>query len=142
MQRATEGRPAYSDRRASAWQYWQSILCVCTCTLWGKVMGCTEGRAAAGCRLHEDTARNTRMARSAKPSAPTPAFALMDGRVPSGALEEACARYHQRSKQVNTREARQRSSASDSTAAPAAWSISASPWASETNAASNWDGAT
>ena len=26
MQRATEGRPAYSERRASAWQYWQSIL--------------------------------------------------------------------------------------------------------------------
>src|SRR2546425_3070192 len=103
MQRATEGRPAYSDRRASAWQYWQSILYVCTCTLWGKVMGCTEGRAAAGCRLHEDTARKTRMARSAKPSAPTPAFALIDGRGPSGAFEEACETYHQRRKQVNIR---------------------------------------
>ena len=25
-QRCTEGSPAYSERRASAWQYWQSIL--------------------------------------------------------------------------------------------------------------------
>src|ERR1700756_2685974 len=25
MQRSTDGSPAYSDRRASAWQYWQLI---------------------------------------------------------------------------------------------------------------------
>src|SRR2546428_5839189 len=25
MQRSTEGSPAYSERRASAWQYWQAI---------------------------------------------------------------------------------------------------------------------
>src|SRR5581483_1722803 len=81
-QRCTDGSPAYSERRASAWQYWQSILYVCTCVLCGKLIGCVDGRAAAGCRLHDDTARKIRTARRTTPSAPTPAFAI-DGRTPS-----------------------------------------------------------
>jgi hypothetical protein len=48
-------------------------------------MGCAEGfAAAAGSRLHDEIARKTRTARSAAPSAPTPALAIIDGRLPSG----------------------------------------------------------
>src|SRR5216117_540738 len=93
MQRATEGRPAYSERRASLWQYWQSILYVCTCRLCGKLIGWIEGFAPAGWRLHDETARKTRMARSTSPSAPTPAFAPIGSRSPSGGLSDACEGY-------------------------------------------------
>src|SRR5213592_2328413 len=94
MQRVTEGRPAYSERRASLWQYWQSILYVCTCTLCGKLIGWIEGFATPGCRLQDETARKTRMARSTSPSAPTPALAPIGSRSPSGGLSDACEAYH------------------------------------------------
>src|SRR3989338_5235683 len=94
MQRSTDGSPASPERRASLWQYWQSILYVCTCTTWGKSIGWTEGRATAGWRLQEDTATKIRTARSTTPSAPTPAFAPIDDRSPSGGLENACEPYH------------------------------------------------
>src|SRR6266571_3592718 len=94
MQRATDGRPAYSERRASLWQYWQSILYVCTCRLCGKVIGWIEGFATAGCRLQDETARKTRMARSTSPSAPTPVRAPIGSRSPSGGLSNACEAYH------------------------------------------------
>jgi hypothetical protein len=48
MQRVTDGSPAYSERRASAWQYWQSILYCWTWTLWGKLIGWTDACATAG----------------------------------------------------------------------------------------------
>src|SRR5437773_10004927 len=94
MQRSTDGRPAYSERRASLWQYWQSIAYVWTCTRCGKLIGWVEGFATAGCRLHDETARRTRTARSASPSAPTPAFAPIGSRSPSGGLSDACEAYH------------------------------------------------
>src|SRR5438067_11466346 len=93
MQRATDGRPAYSEGRASLWQYWQSIVYVCTCRLCGKLIGWIEGFAAAGCRLQDETARKTRMARSTSPSAPTPALAPIGSRSPSGGLSDACEGY-------------------------------------------------
>src|SRR5438105_11170903 len=64
MQRVTDGRPAYSERRASAWQYWQSILYVCTCTLCGNAIGWVDGCATAGRRVQDDTASTTSTARS------------------------------------------------------------------------------
>src|SRR5207245_1933582 len=87
MQRCTDGSPAYSERRASAWQYWQSILYVCTWVLCGKLIGWTDGFAAAGWRLQDDTTRKIRTARSTTPSAPTPAF-VIDRRTTS--REAAC----------------------------------------------------
>src|SRR5206468_11957214 len=77
----------------SLWQYWQSILYVWTCTLWGNLIGWIEGFATAGWRLHDETARKTRMARSTSPSAPTPAFAPIRSRSPSGGLSDACEGY-------------------------------------------------
>src|SRR5207245_3788215 len=44
--------------------------------------------------LHDDTARKIRTARSATPSAPTPALAVIDSRLPSGGLNDACEPYH------------------------------------------------
>src|SRR5215467_8485307 len=41
-------------------------------------------RFRGGWRLHDEIARKTRTARSAAPSAPTPAFAIIDSRSPSG----------------------------------------------------------
>src|SRR5438034_921053 len=78
----TRCSPAYSERRASAWQYWQSILYVCTWVLCGKLIGWTDGFAAAGWRLQDDTTRKIRTARSTTPSAPTPAF-VIDSRTTS-----------------------------------------------------------
>src|SRR5215813_14985601 len=95
MHRVTEGKPAYSERRASAWQYWQSILYCWTCVLCGKLIGCSDALATAGWRLHDETPRKIRTARRATPSAPTPALAAIDSRVTSRALNEACATYHQ-----------------------------------------------
>src|SRR6202795_2179611 len=103
MHRVTDGKPANSERRASAWQYWQSILYVCTWTLCGKAIGCTDGSATAGRRLHEERPRKTRTARSTNPSTPTPAFAVTS-RNSSGScwcLREARECYHLLSKQVN-----------------------------------------
>src|SRR6266508_1237358 len=139
MHRSTDGRPAYSERRASLWQYWQSILYVCTCTLCGKLIGCTEDRAMAGWRLQEDTAKKTSTARSTTAAAPTPAF-LIDSRVPSWVLANAREPYHLVPSGVNTTP-RQAAAAKASAAAWAAASRSASECASETNAASNCDGA-
>src|SRR5260370_23276477 len=55
MHRSTDGSPAYSERRASAWQYWQSIWYLPAWTRWLKKIGwrgapgtLTIGRAAAG----------------------------------------------------------------------------------------------
>ena len=100
-QRLTDGSPAYSERRASLWQYWQSILYVSTWTLWGKLIGWRDAFATAGWRLHDDTAMKTRMARSTTPSAPTPALAPIDSRSPSGGLSDACAAYHSPREPVN-----------------------------------------
>jgi len=47
MHRSTDGMPAYSERRASLWQYWQSTLYVSTWTLCGNWIGCAEGLATA-----------------------------------------------------------------------------------------------
>src|SRR6267142_2376561 len=96
MQRSTDGSPAYSERRASLWQYWQSILYVPTCTLCGKLMGWTEGFASAAhdWRLHDEIARKIRTARSTTPSAPTAALPLIDSRSPSEGLNDACEAYH------------------------------------------------
>src|SRR5213593_3749038 len=141
MQRATDGRPAYSERRASLWQYWQSILYVCTCRLCGKLIGWIEGFAAAGCRLQDETARKTRMARSTSPSAPTPALAPIGSRSPSGGLSDACEAYHPPHTGSTFSRVQRGSDARASAAARAASSTSASVWASETNAASNCEGA-
>src|SRR5258708_12268472 len=55
MHRSTDGSPAYSERRASAWQYWQSIWYLPAWTRWLKKIGwrgppgtLTIGPAAAG----------------------------------------------------------------------------------------------
>src|SRR5260370_34542933 len=55
MHRSTDGSPAYSERRASAWQYWQSIWYLPAWTRWLKKIGwrgapgpLAIGRAAAG----------------------------------------------------------------------------------------------
>src|ERR1044071_119512 len=104
MHRVSEGSPANSDRRASLWQYWHSILKVPTWTLWGNAMGCTDGSATAGRRLHDERPRKTRTARSTNPSTPTPAFAVTS-RDPSGTCcdrLEARECYHLLRKQVNT----------------------------------------
>src|SRR5438034_9299103 len=93
MQRATDGRPAYSERRASLWQYWQSILYVCTCRLCGKVIGWIEDFATAGCRLQDETARKNNMATSTSPSAPPPVRAPISSRSPSGGLTDDCEAY-------------------------------------------------
>src|SRR5712691_6001921 len=157
MQRVTDGRPANSERRASVWQYWQSILYVCTWTLWGNAIGCTDGSATAGRRLHDESPRKTSTARSTAPSTPTPAFAVTS-RDPSGTCWyrfEARECYHLPSKQVNTgapgahlvsalgrsRERRGAQLGSASAAAFTVASTSASVCASETKAASNCDGA-
>src|SRR5262249_897989 len=50
--------------------------------------------ATAGWRLHDDTARKIRTARSATPSAPTPVLADIDSRSPSEGLKDACEPYH------------------------------------------------
>jgi hypothetical protein len=47
------------------------------------LIGCDDGRAAAGWRLHDDTARKMSTARRTLPSAPTPAFVVIDSRTPS-----------------------------------------------------------
>lgn len=70
--------------------------------LWGKLIGCCDAVATAGRRPHEDTAKTTRMTKSASPTAATPALAFVDSRMPSAALENACAPYHERKKQVNS----------------------------------------
>src|SRR3989442_8164478 len=76
MQRSTDGSPAYSDRRASLWQYWQSILYVPACTLWGKLMGWLEGfAAAAGWGVPHHTPRENKKAKSAPPRAAPPPLA-------------------------------------------------------------------
>src|SRR5437762_2894524 len=62
--------------------------------LWGKLIGWLEGFATAGRRLHDDTARKIRTARSATPSAPTPALAVIDSRLPPEGLKDACEPYH------------------------------------------------
>src|SRR5438093_6993006 len=141
MQRATDGRPAYSERRASLWQYWQSILYVCTCRLCGKVIGWIEGFATAGCRLQDEAARKTRMARSTSPSAPTPVRAPIGSRSPSGELSDACEAYPPPHTASTFSRVQRESDARASAAARAASSRSASVWASETNAASNCEGA-
>src|SRR5258708_6351821 len=94
-------RPAYSERRASLWQYWQSSLYVWAWALCGKAIGWTEPFATTGCRLHDETARKIRMARSTMPSAPTPAFAPIDSRSPPGGFGGACGAYHSRRDPVN-----------------------------------------
>src|SRR2546425_1658321 len=43
-QRSTDGRPAYSERRASAWQYWQGIWNEPAWTTWLKKIGCFGAR--------------------------------------------------------------------------------------------------
>ena len=55
MQRSTDGSPAYSERRASAWQYWQAIVYLRVWIRWLKKIGgasapatVTTGRAIAG----------------------------------------------------------------------------------------------
>src|SRR2546430_17590655 len=45
-QRSTDGRPAYSERRASAWQYWQSIRYLPAWMRWLKKIGCVGARGA------------------------------------------------------------------------------------------------
>ena len=60
MQRLTEGRPANDERRASAWQYWQSILKSPAWILWLKRMGCFGAGAIGGlarCRPGEERRR-------------------------------------------------------------------------------------
>src|SRR5712691_10340906 len=141
MQRVTDGRPANSERRASVWQYWQSILYVCTWTLWGNAIGCTDGSATAGRRLHDESPRKTRTARSTAPSTPTPAFAVTS-RDPSGTCWyrlEARECYHLPPKQVNTCAPLGAQVGSASAAAFTVASTSASVCASETKAASNCD---
>src|SRR4030095_12206563 len=93
MQRSTDGRPAYSERRASAWQYWHSILYCWTCTTCGNAIGWTDGLAMAGWRLHEDTAKNISTARRTTAAAPTPAFRI-DSRLSSWGLGSAREPYH------------------------------------------------
>src|SRR2546430_11103669 len=46
-QRSTDGSPAYSERRASAWQYWQSILYLPAWMRWLKKIGCVGARGGA-----------------------------------------------------------------------------------------------
>ena len=41
MHRSTEGMPAVAERRAPAWQYWQSILNAPAWITWLKKIGCT-----------------------------------------------------------------------------------------------------
>src|SRR5437667_10397335 len=45
-QRSTDGRPAYSERRASAWQYWQSSRDLRAWMRWLKKIGCVGARGA------------------------------------------------------------------------------------------------
>ena len=63
-QRSTDGRPAYSERRASAWQYWQSILNEPAWIRWLKKIGCfgapgtvTSARALSGSNLGSASVR-------------------------------------------------------------------------------------
>ena len=49
MQRLTDGMPAKVERRASAWQYWQSILKSPAWILWLKRMGCFGAGAIGAC---------------------------------------------------------------------------------------------
>ena len=46
-QRSTDGSPAYSERRASAWQYWQSIWYLPAWMRWLKKIGCVGARGGA-----------------------------------------------------------------------------------------------
>src|SRR6185436_395499 len=139
MHRSTDGRPAYSLRRASAWQYWHSILYVCTWTMCGNAIGWTEGLATAGCRLQEDTPRNISTARRTTAAAPTPAFRI-DSRLSSWRLGSAREPYHLPAASVNDN-SRYVRLASASAAARPALSRSASECASDTKAASNCEGA-
>ena len=123
-------------------------------------MGWTEGFASAAddWRLHDEIARKIRTARSTTPSAPTAALPLIDSRSPSEGMNDACEPYHALYAAVNlfgcfpapngaranpprTCDAGDQAAASASAAARPASAMSASVCASETKAASNWEGA-
>src|SRR2546422_7844925 len=68
MQRSTEGSPAYSERRASAWQYWQAIWNDPAWITWLKRIGwrgalgpITSGLAVSGWEGGEASARRERV---------------------------------------------------------------------------------